>query len=92
MARFMIEIPHGEDPKACNQAIQTFLNTDSYFLYNANWGCKDGQHKAWLTLDVDTKAHARNILPRIYRRQAKIIKLVKFSIEDPEDNSATHNP
>jgi len=92
MARFLIEVPHGEDHEACEQAIHIFLNTGSHFLSNADWGCEDGEHKAWFMLDIDSKEQARNILPPAYRRQAKIIKLVKFSTENPEENMAYHNP
>jgi len=46
MPRFLIEVPHDEDVIACAQVIKIFLSTGSHFLSNADWGCRDGEHKA----------------------------------------------
>ena len=46
MPRFLIEVPHEGTTKACNKAIEVFLRTGSHFLSHADWGCKDGVHKA----------------------------------------------
>jgi hypothetical protein len=49
---------------------------------NADWGCRDGEHKAWILIDVDNKEEARRILPPAFRSQAKIVGLNKFSMEE----------
>ena len=59
MAKFLIEVPHGADKTACDQAIQVFLQTGSHFLTHADWGCLDGEHKAWIIADVRSKDDAR---------------------------------
>jgi hypothetical protein len=41
MAKFLIEVPHGADKAACDQAIQIFLQTGSHFLTHADWGGKN---------------------------------------------------
>jgi hypothetical protein len=85
MKRFLIEVPHEEKIVACSHAREVFLETGSHFLTNADWGCKDGIHKAWLIAEVDSKEQARAILPPMYRTQAKIVQLNKFAIEDVDE-------
>ncbi len=82
MAKFLIEVPHGADKKACDEAIEIFLKTGSHFLTHADWGCLDGDHKAWITVDVHTKDAARSILPQMFRATAKITLLATFKLQD----------
>ena len=81
MPRFLIEVPHEATTKACNTAIEVFLRTGSHFLTHADWGCKDNDHKAWLTVDVGTREEARSIVPAQYRAGARIVQLNKFTME-----------
>ena len=85
MARFLIEVPHDEEVASCMQVVQTFLLTGSHFLSNADWGCADGEHKAWIIVDVDSKEEAVGLLPPVFRPKAKIITLNKFKMEDIDD-------
>ena len=85
MARFLIEIPHEEETVACALVVQVFLKTGSHLLSNADWGCMDGVHKAWLIVDVDSKAEARAIIPPAFRADAIITALNKFTMEEIED-------
>lgn len=90
MKRFLIEVSHGEDKKACQQAIQVFLETGSHFLTHADWGCHDGEHKAWIIVEVDTREEARLILPSFYRHDAKIIELIRFTMNDLIETDQFH--
>lgn len=85
MPKYMIEVPHDENEDACAHVVECFLDYGSHFVVNADWGCKDGVHKAWITIETDTKEQARDILPPAHRAQAKIIELNKFTMEDIED-------
>ena len=78
MTKYLIEVPHDAKKEACEKAGRIFLNTGSHFLTNADWGCKDGEHKAWFILDIDSKDQAQNILPPAFHQQAKIIELINF--------------
>ncbi len=89
MKRFLIEVPHGESKKECQKAIRIFMETGSHFLSKADWGCADGEHKAWIIVEVPGKAEARNILPSLYRSDAKIIELNTFA-EDVGDPGRFH--
>ena len=79
MSAYLIEIPHPVDKIACMHAIKVFLESGSHFLVNADWGCQDGEHKAWMMVDVDNKEQALQIVPPLFRHEAKIIKLVKYA-------------
>ena len=62
-------------------AVQAFKDTGSHFVTNADWGCGDGEHKAWFIVELESKEEARMILPSLFREEAKIIELQKFSME-----------
>jgi hypothetical protein len=84
MARFLIEVPHDPSPRGCTRAVEVFLRTGSHFLARADWGCKDGEHKAWIILEVDTRDEARNVIPAMFRAQARIVRLNTFVMGDIE--------
>jgi hypothetical protein len=90
MARFLIEVPHEAEPVACARAVQIFLNTGSHFLTHADWGCMDGEHKAWFIAEVENKDEARSILPPAVRPQAKITRLNYFSLEQIDEILSLH--
>ncbi len=79
MEKYLIEVPHGEDKASCRRAIQVFLDSGSHFVSNADWGCMDGEHKAWIVVEVESKKEATRILPSAFAHVAKITKLNKFT-------------
>ena len=85
MAKFFIEVPHEAEELACARVVQIFLKTGSHFLTHAEWGCMDGEHKAWLIVEVESKEEARFILPPAFRSQAKIVRLNYFTMEEIEE-------
>lgn len=90
MPKYLIEVPHEESEKDCAHVVECFLDFGSHFAVNADWGCKDGIHKAWITIEADNKEQARNILPPAHRANASIIKLNKFTMDEIEDILALH--
>jgi hypothetical protein len=90
MPRFLIEVPHEADTFACARAVEVFLRTGSHFLSHADWGCRDGEHKAWIILDVDTKEEARGVVPALYRSQARITQLNGFTLQEIEEILRNH--
>jgi hypothetical protein len=79
MEKFLIEIPHEETESECINAVRIFHQTGSHFLARAQWGCDDGEHKAWLLVDVENKDQARQIIPSAFRQKAKIVRLKNFT-------------
>jgi hypothetical protein len=90
MKRFLIEVPHEDNKIACARAIQVFLQTGSHFLVNADWGCLDGEHRAWIILEGENKEDALSVLPLQVRPQAKIVELAKFSMDDVDEVLSQH--
>ena len=82
MARFLLEVPHDDNYASCVKAVSMLLSTGSHFLTHADWGCADGEHKAWIIVDVDSKDEARSILPPECRPTAKIVQLNRFTMEN----------
>lgn len=82
MNTYLIEVPHEATEAACINAVRIFLETGSHFLVKADWGCEDGEHKAWMLVDVDSREQAMHIIPPALRGDAKITKLRKFTRED----------
>lgn len=91
MPRFLIQVVHEDRKAACDSAVRTFLETGSHFLANAEWGCGDGEHTAWLIADLASKQEALAVLPPPLRRQAKVVTLQKFSMQDIEPVRRRHH-
>jgi len=88
--RFLIEVPHEEAPLACARAVEVFLSSGSHFLSHADWGCYDGEHKSWITIEADSKDEALRIVPPAFRARAKIVKLNAFTMKDIEGIFRSH--
>ena len=85
MPKFLIEVTHEAEVVACARVVEVFLKTGSHFLTNADWGCLDDQHSAWILVEVDSKEEALQIVPPAFRSQAKIVQLNKFTMEVIEE-------
>lgn len=90
MARFLIEVPHEDRAKECALAVKILLSSGSHYMTNAEFGCLDGEHKAWIIIEVDSKEDAQFIIPPAYRSRAKIVKLNKFSLQEIDDFLSHH--
>ena len=84
-SRFLIEVPHDPNTLACARVVEVFLKSGSHFLSRADWGCRDGEHKAWMIVDVDSKSEALGIVPPALRSKAKVVQLNVFVMQDIED-------
>ena len=91
MARFLVEVPHERDTVACAWAIDMFLKTGNHFLTHADWGCMDGDHRAWIIVDVESKDEARCIIPPALRNQARVVQLNAFTVAQLEEIRRRHN-
>lgn len=90
MARFLVEVPHEAEALACVRVLEAFQRSGSHFLMRADWGCKDGDHKAWMIVDVDNKEEARNIVPSEFRPQAHVVGLHNFTVAEVADMRRHH--
>ena len=90
MAKFLIEEPHKAEPVDCARAIEVFLQSGSHFMTHADWGCMDGAHKAWIIVDVESKADALHVVPPAFRSVATIVQLNTFTMEQAQDILRRH--
>ena len=90
MPKFLIEVPHDAELTACARAVQAFLSSGSHFVANAEWGCHDGDHRAWIIVELDSKEEARSIVPPMFRSRASIIGLNRFTLREVEDILREH--
>ncbi len=85
MPSFLIEICHASEHEACVRAAHALLSIGSHYVTNADWGCRDGVHKAWMMVDVDSKEDARRIVPPAFRGDATVIALNKFTLQEIQE-------
>lgn len=90
MPRFLIEVPHEAKAAECARVIEVFLRTGSHFLTRADWGCMDGEHRAWIVVDVESREEALGIVPPAFRAQAKIVQLNAFTLAQAEELRRRH--
>lgn len=90
MTRYFVEVPHGSSKQACDAAVKAFMETGSHFMTNADWGCRDGEHKAWFIVDIDDKRSVMEIIPPFLRRDAKITEVIKFRMQDIDEIKKSH--
>jgi hypothetical protein len=91
MPKYLIEVPHDAEKRECALAIQAFMKTGSPFMSQVDWGCSDGEHKAWIIIEVENKKDAYYIVPPAYRSRAKIVKLTKYTIAEIENVLEHHD-
>ena len=88
--RFLIEVPHEEATLACARVVDVFLKSGSHYLTHADWGCKDGVHKSWMIVEVDSREEARAIVPPAFRANTKVVGLNSFKIDEVESILRDH--
>jgi hypothetical protein len=52
----------------------------------------DGDHKAWLIVEVDSREEARGIIPSAFRSQARVVQLNAFTLAQVEELQRHHRP
>jgi len=91
MPKFLIEVPHENTEQACNRAIDIFKSTGSHFVTNAEWGCHDNEHKAWIIVDLDDKQQALSIVPPEFRNVAKVTAIERLSQANMDTIAKDHS-
>lgn len=82
MQKFLIEVPHEAETTACARAVKILLETGSHFMTHAEFGCRDGDHRAWMIMEFENKKEAISAVPPASRDRARIVALNRFSIEE----------
>ena len=82
MEKYLVEIYHDKEEIDCALAAKIFLSSGSHFLVNADWGCNDNVHKAWMIVDAENREEVRRIIPSIFKSKATIVGLNKFTWDE----------
>lgn len=69
--------------------IEEFLRAGAHYLTNAEWGCDDGVHTAWIIVEADNDDEAKLLVPPSIRNTALLCKLNKFT---PDNIRELHSP
>ena len=80
MERYMVVSPHtAQDCKNAMKQIEA-----AGYITHFDWGCMDGEHTGWAIIEADDAKEAMMVVPSGQRRNARAIKLVKFTTADVE--------
>jgi len=90
MPRFLIEVAHEKEPAACARVVKVFLSSGSHFLAQADWGCMDGDHRAWIIANVASKEEALAVVPPAFRSDARVVELNYFSLDYIDEILKSH--
>jgi len=81
----MIEVSHPGEKIECLRSVAVLLTSGSHFLTNADWGCLDGNHKAWFTMEAGSKEEALRVVPPAFRDRTIVSRLNTFKLSDVEE-------
>jgi hypothetical protein len=84
MDRFLVEIPHASDTASCNAAIKFFAESGSHYLTNADFGCEDGVHNAWLFVEAVDHDEAHLVAPPQYRDRTRVTRVKRYTWTDDD--------
>ncbi len=85
MQRYLIELSHDDAHSTCVRMLWAFDQIGSHFLTRADWGCRDGVHKGWLTVDVESRDDALAMIPPPFRSEARVVQLNQFTRDEIEE-------
>lgn len=80
MAQYLIEAPHSE--QKCLAALRHIAMYRTQILNHSWFGCTDGVHCGWVTVEADSKSEALNVLPPTERRGARVVEVRRFTVEE----------
>jgi len=72
---YLIEAPHS--PDECVQAMDEALAKGPRFLAQFDWGCVEGEHTGWATVQADNESEARSMVPPVVRGRARVVRVGK---------------
>lgn len=82
MARYMIQSSHDATHADCERIQQSIFQAGAHFVSNAEWGCADGNHTAWLIVEAEDDRDALLIVPPALRDTATVTRLNRFGFAE----------
>ena len=80
MDRYLVISPH--TAADCKQALAE-VHAAGYITH-FDWGCMAGDHTGWLVIEAENAGQALMVVPTRQRKDARVVKVVKFSPADVE--------
>lgn len=74
---YLIEAPHS--PDECVQAMDEALARGPRFLAQFDWGCVEGEHTGWATVEAEDASEARSMVPAVVRSRARVVRVGKVT-------------
>ena len=72
---YLIEAPHS--PDECAQAMDEALARGPRFLAQFDWGCVEGEHTGWATVEASNESEARSMIPAVVKDKARVVRVGK---------------
>jgi len=66
----------------CLRILEAFVAAGSHYLTHAEWGCTDGDHRAWVMVEADSDDAARLMVPPVIRPNSRVVRLHKFTSDE----------
>ena len=88
MARYFVEIAHTSED--CVEALDSIVAMSKEFINRFDWGCHAGEHTGLAIVEAADEKVARMMLPTSVRRQARVVLLNKFTVEDVQSFHKDH--
>lgn len=79
MAQYLIETPHTREE--CLRALDETLAKGPDVLAKFEYGCMVGDHRGWATVEADSEAQARALVPSFLRPKAHVVQVGRFTPE-----------
>lgn len=81
MSKYLIEVQHGGNRASCIRYLQAYLRPRTHLVKSVEWGCFDGEHKAWLIIKAENQEDALGVVPALYRKNARVTRMNRFALE-----------
>ncbi len=78
MNRYIIASPH--TPEECAKVVNEVYAAG--YITHMDWGCKDGDHTGWTTVEADSHDEAKMMVPAILRPKAHVVRVLRYSPAD----------
>ncbi|HEY6952932.1 MAG TPA: hypothetical protein VI758_11025 [Bacteroidota bacterium] len=75
MFRYLVISPHTHEE--CKKAFSEVVNAG--YTARFDWGCTDGDHTGWVTLEAEGPKEALMVVPSFLRGKARAVKLAKIN-------------
>lgn len=85
MAKYLVESRH--TPEDCLRALDEVLARGPNELAGYDWGCADGEHTGYATVEAGSRAAVEATIPEFLRHTTRVVALNTFT---PEQIRAFH--